>query len=805
MFKNYFLSAYRNIVSDKFYSLINIVGLAIGIICTIFIILYIQDELTYDQHHVNNERIYRLESDFTIQNKHDKFAVSSFPLAKAIQTECPEIEKTVRFMQGDDDLFRYKNKEFMETNLLFADSTVFDVFTYPFIYGNPKTALVEQNSIVLSKKMAHKYFGDENPINEVIETGGRVNFKVTGVMEDLPNNSHIKFDALMSVETLVQLFGEDRANSMEPNAFWNISVHSFVLLYPNSEIQAIHDKFPAIYDKYMKSLGDQINASMDLMTTNLADLHFRNYIDGDFPQGNKAYIYIFIAVAIFILIIASINYMNLATARSAKRAREVGLRKVMGAQKKQLIFQFLSESILLTVISLLIAFGSIYILLPIFNGLSDKQIGLEMIAKPSLVLGVVTLALGIGIVSGIYPSFFLSSFIPIKVLKGKNKNSGSGNLRKFLVVFQFVIATIMIVGTIVVTSQLNYFKNKDLGFDKKDIVVLEIRDTTFIKNTQGFMQELEQNSNIIETSVSSSVPGRNIGIVVFRVEKEEKLVEHAINFFFADHNFHDLYNLKIKDGRYFDMNMSTDSTLAFVINEAAAKELGWSDNPIGKRIQFGFDLDGNVRRDGKVIGVVEDFNYGSLHNNIEPVVIMLPNFDPGTLSIKINGVNKEQALNHIQQEWENRNNQFPFEYQFIEEELDENYRAESKLGQIFSIFAIVSILISCLGLLGLSSFIAEQRTKEIGVRKVMGSSVMGVIKLLNKEFLLLVIISIIIACPLAYFAVKNWLENFAYRVDLQWTYFALAAVLTTFIAISITSIKTLLAARMNPADTLRYE
>ena len=805
MFKNYFLSAYRNIVADKFYSFINIVGLAVGIVCTIFIILYIQDELTYDKHHTNHERIYRLESDFTIQNKHDKFAITSLPLAKAFQTECPEIEKTVRFLGTDEFLFRYNEKEFFERDLLWADSTVFDIFTYPFIYGNPKTALVEQNSIVLTIDMAKKYFGDKNPVGEILVSGDGRGFKVTGVMENIPDNSHMKFDGLLSIETLVQMFGEESANSMEPNAFWNVNAYSFILLYPNTNIQSVMDKSPAVYEKYMKSLGDQINASFELMTTNLADLHFRSYIDADFPQGNKAYVYIFIAVAIFILIIANINYMNLATARSAKRAREVGLRKVMGAVKKQLVGQFLSESVLLAIIALIIAFAAMYILLPIFNDLSDKHIGFQMIAKPGLIIGVVGLAIFTGLLSGSYPAFFLSSFIPIKVLKGKNRNTGSAGLRKFLVVFQFTIAIIMIIGTIVVSSQLRFFKNKDLGFNKEDIVLIDIRDTTFIKSTDGFVQDLMQNSNILGTSVSSTVPGRGTGIVVFRVEREGNMVEHAINLFFADYNFLDVYGIKLKEGRYFQKDMPTDSTQAFIINEMAAKELGWGEEAMGKRLQFGFDLQGNVQRDGKVVGIIEDYNYGSLHNEIEPLVIMLPRFNPETVSVKINGKNKAQALNHIQQVWIDRNNKFPFKYEILKDELSENYRAESKLGQIFSIFAIIAILISCLGLLGLSSFVAEQRTKEIGIRKVLGSSVLSVIGLLNKEFLILVLISIVIACPVAYYAVNNWLENFAYSISLNWTYFALAAIFTIIIALSITSIKTFIAARANPANTLRWE
>lgn len=805
MLKNYIWSAYRSIVSDKFYSLINIIGLSVGILCAIFIILYIQDELTFDKHHVKHERIYRLESDFTIQNKHDKFAITSLPLALACKIECPEIEEVARFLPADEYLLRYDNKEFFERELIWADSTVFDIFTYPFLSGNPQKALAEQNAIVLTESMAKKYFGAKNPMGEILVAGSGRGFKVTGVIEDMPDNSHMKFDGLLSLETIVQEYGEDQINSMEPPAFWNVNVHSFVLLKENSRIQSVLDKSPAIYEKYMKALGDQLNASFELMATNLADLHFRNHIDADFPQGNKAYVYIFIAVAIFILLVANINYMNLATARSAKRAREVGLRKVMGAHKKQLVGQFLSESVLLALLALVIAFFAMYVFLPIFNDLSDKKIAMDMIAKPDLIIGLILLTFFTGLLSGSYPAFFLSSFIPIKVLKGKNRNTGSGYLRKILVIFQFTIATIMIIGTIVVSQQLQFLKHKNLGFDKDNIVVLTIRDTTFRKSTRSYIQQIQQDVNISGATVSTTVPGRGTGIVVFRVEREGKMVEHAINFFYADHQFLDVYNIKMKEGRFFDKKMATDTTKAFVINEAAAKELGWEKNALGKRIHFGFNLDGSIRRDGKVIGIVEDFNYGSLHNTIEPLVILLPNFNPAQLSVKINGKNTMDAINAMEQIWIERNNKYPFKYEILKDELAENYRAERKLGQIFSIFAIVAIVISCLGLLGLSSFVAVQRTKEIGIRKVLGSTVTKLVALLNREFIVLVLVSIVLACPVAYYAVKNWLNNFAYSIDLSGLYFIVAALLTLIIAISITSIKTLIAARANPADTLRYE
>ncbi|MCK4664691.1 MAG: ABC transporter permease [Bacteroidales bacterium] len=805
MIKNYLKIAYRNIVGNKFYSAINIIGLSIGIVCTIFILLYITDELSYDKHHVNHERIYRIESDFNIANKQDRFAVTAIPWGPVLKNECPEVAGFVRFMKNDDVLLKYEEKEFFEEDIYFADSSIFDVFTHTFLFGNPKTALNEPNTIVLTKKLANKYFRNKNPIGEILKTGEGTNLKVTGVIENVPGNSHLKFKGLISVETVAKMTGEEKFNSTEPGTFWNIRVFTYIILNKNSKIESVQEKIPQLYDKYMASIGNQINASFDMMFTQLAELHFRSFIEADLPRGNMAYIYIFAVVAVFILIIASINYMNMATAQSANRAKEVGLRKVMGARKKQLIGQFISESIVLSLIGLIIALFLVYMLLPVFNELSGKSLDLSFMTDPVMLLSILFISAFIGLVSGSYPAFYLSSFIPVKVLKQNTKSGGKGWLRKVLVVFQFCISTIMIIGTIIVSGQLNFLKNKDLGFDKKDVVVLEVRDSAFASKIPSFEEELIQSPYILKTATSTNVPGAVSSIIVFRVEKEEKMQEYAINLFFIDHDYLDMMNIEIVKGRNYDKKMGTDLLQGFIINETAAKKLGWGENAIGKRMQFGIDVDGSARRDGKVIGVVKDFHYVPLNNEIEPIVLMLGEFPNKLVSVKIDKNNKTQAVDYIQDLWTKYDHHYPFDYYYLENELSSSYDSEENLGRIFMYFAIIAIFISCLGLFGLSSYITEQRTKEIGIRKVLGSTVSGIITLLSKEFLVLIIIANVLAWPIAYFVIHKWLQNFAYSISINWFIFLITTIFTIILALTITGIKAFISARANPVETLKYE
>lgn len=806
MFKNYILSAIRNTRKNGFHSLINIIGLSLGILSAIFILLYIQDELSYDKHHEKHERIFRLESDFTINNKHDKFAVTAIPLAPALKIEFPEVEDFVRFAGDQDVLLKYEGKEFYEDRLFFTDSSIFNVFTHKFIYGSPEQALTDPNTMVLTESLSKKFFGDENPINKVIKTGDDMNFKITAVIEDVPSNSHLKFSGLFSVSTLAEIYGRERFNSFEPGTFWNITPYSYILLKENSDISSIHEKFPEFYDKYMAEVGDQINASFKLMATPLADVHLTSKFSGDEPTGNIVYVYIFGFVAIFILIIASINYMNMATARSFDRAREVGIRKVVGAYRTQLIRQFIGESILLSVFALIIAIIFVIILLPVFNDLADKNMSFSILSNPRIFLYAIGISLLIGIISGSYPAFYLSSFRPVRVLKGTIiSGRKNGTLRKILVIFQFVLSIIMIIGIIMVSKQLNYFRNKDLGFDKENIILTQVQDTSFRKKIPVFKEELLQNPAITSVSSSTGLPGYVRSIVVMRVEKENKMQEYALNFVMVDYDYIDLLNLEIVEGRNFDEKMGTDVEQAVIINETAAKKLGWAEDPLGKKIDFGVDLDGSALRNTKVIGVIKDFNYISLHNPIEPLCLFLTDRPRYYLAIKYESDNIQSVLDFIKEKWDSFGANRTFDYTIFENRLDEMYTAEIKLGKIFLYFTILCIFIALLGLFGLSSFTSEQRTKEIGIRKTFGASVNSIVLMLFREFAYLVIIAFIIAVPVSYFAIDNWLQNFAYSVKIGWLPFAIGGILAFVIAILTVSYHSVRAATSNPVDAIKWE
>ncbi len=808
MIKNYLKSALRNITKNKFYSFLNILGLAIGIAAFIFIFLYIQDEISYDKYHENSSRIYRVESNFNISGKHETFAIVPTPMGPALKLEYPEVEEMCRFMNTGNTLFKYGDKEFYEDKFYFADSTVFQIFTHKLLMGNPNSCLVEPNSIVIDQSTAKRFFDEANPMGEILESGSGRKYKVTGVMEDMPKSSHLQYQALLSVTTLSALRGEEEFNSMEPGRFWNIGVYTYVLLNKNVTMQSVLEKFPGFYEKYMKSVGDQINASFDLMATPLIDTHFSGNIGADQPKGNMAYIYIFAAIALFILIIASINYMNMATARSAKRAREVGIRKVAGAYRKQLIGQFLSESLLLAIIGLIIALILVYTLLPDFNTFSGKQISLNLLTQPGLFLIILSVTVIIGLASGSYPAFFLSSFKPVSVIKGSSTGKGKsgGTLRRVLVVIQFAIAIAMIIGTVVVSGQLRFLRDKDLGFIKDNIVILQLQDSAFRSKVEPFKEELLNNANILAVTNSTGVPGDNQWIQVVKVEKDTAMVDDSMILALVDHDFVDTYGMELIEGRGFDKEMSTDAEEAVIVNETTVKQYGWQDNPIGKKIHWGFELDGSGGRILKVIGVVKDFHFNSLHNKVVPFMMFLSEFDKGYLSLRINPENFGETRQFIEDKWNAFGASRPFDYNMLTETWDEMYQSEAKIGAIFTIATLLTIFIALLGLLGLSSFVAEQKTKEIGIRKVMGARLHNILGLLYKEFVLLIIIAFVIAIPIAWWQLDIWLSsNFVYHIAITVGSILLAGLLAIVISILTISFHSLKVAMGNPVDAIKYE
>ncbi len=805
MITNYFKTAYRNIARNKFYTFLNVLGLSIGFTVFIFIFLFVKDELTYDTYHKNKDRIYRIASDFNIANKPEQFAIVPVPMGPALKLEYPEVEKFCRMSPVGDALIKYNNKEFYEPDIYVADSTVFDIFTHKFILGDAKQSLNRPNTIVLTQKFATKYFGQENPMGKSLKTGDGTSLMVSGVIEDLPENSHMKFSALISLVTRANAIGVEQFNSLSPNMFWNIGLYTFLLMEEGHTMDGIHEKFPQFYKKYMASIGDQINASFNLLSMPLTEIHLNSNLSSELPTGNKSFVLILIAVAVFILAIAAINYMNMATARSIKRAREVGIRKVMGALRGQLIRQFLSESVLLAFISMLIAVFVVYILMNDFNALAAKDLSLNLGSE----LGVVFLiTIFIGLVSGSYPAFYLSNFIPVKVLKGtvSGGSKNSGLLRKVLVVFQFFMAIVMIIGTLIVSGQLQFLKSKDLGYNKEDIVILQMQDTGFRNKHEIFRKELLTNPNIIDATNTMGYPGNISAIQVVRVEGENKMVDDACLLAHVDFNFLKVFDIKIIEGRGFDRSMGTDKMEAVVINEAAVKKFNWEGKAIGKKIHYGFDLQGNVRRPLKVIGVMQDFHFKSLKNNVEAVMFFISQQPRFYMAIKINGNNQKETLNFIEKKWNEFGANRPFSSEFLTQQLDDMYTAESKVGTIFRIVTILTIFIALLGLLGLSSFITEQRTKEIGIRKILGAGIPTILQLLAKEFIILIGLAFMIAIPVSWWQFDKWLNNsFVYFKEIDWVVFFIGGLIALVVGLLTISYHIIKAASSNPVDAIKYE
>jgi putative ABC transport system permease protein len=818
MLKNYIITAFRNILKNKFYSILNILGLAIGVTCSILILLYVQEELTYDKHYKDWQHIYRLESNFNFSGTDSHFAQVAIPLLPAMETEYPEIKNITRFASFDaaNVLFQYKDIRFLESNIYFADSTVFKIFNYEFIYGTPDNALNEPNTIVLTQSFASKYFGRKNPLGEIITTGKYGSCRVTGVIKDLPANSHLRFDCLISMTTMAKIAGVEGFNSKAGYMFWNISVFGYIILNDYSKIEELLAKFPGFYDKYMSSVGKQVNGEFKLTATRLDKVHFSHGLQSDLPAGNYSYIIIFSLVGIFMLLIASLNYMNMATARSANRSTEVGLRKVAGAGRGMLIRQFLGESMMLIIAASSIAVIATLLILPPFNILTGKSLNISDLFEPSKVLIILLITILVGFVSGSYPALFLSSFTPVDILKSNlNQQHGKGVLRKILVVFQFAVSGILIICTIVISGQQRFIKNKDLGLNKENVMVIPVTDTAIINHRmQSFKDELLKLPEIKGVSSSFMVPPELVGRYVFLIEKDSSMPKITTCFTIVDHDFLDVMQIKLVKGRNFDRAEISDPDKAFIVNEAAVKTFAWGDSPIGKKIRFGIDPATNTSiQSGEVIGVVKDFHFTSIHNQIEPIILMVRTNPSANLYVRISDMNIPSAIESIKKVQLNMGNTLPFRYFFFSDKLDEMYITENKLNTLFNVFSFMTIFIACLGLMGLTSFVTEQRSKETGLRKIMGASVRQLMWLLNKDFLVLVLISDLISWPIAYLLMDKWIHRFAYHMDFGLSPFILATAIPfltsllislaiAVVTISSVSIKT---AYMNPIDTLSGE
>jgi len=785
----------RTLWASRGFSLLNILGLSVGLSACFLIFLYVRFEYSYDDFHSKASRIYRVVTDTKTPTSTDHEAGTTGPIAINLKKEMPEVENAVR-VSGDEFLVRKGDFKFQEKRVLLADSTLFDIFDFPLIAGDKKTALVNPMSIVISQSAAKKYFGDSNPLGQQVQlTGAAINATITGVMKDIPENSQLPADMFVSMSSSMPIYGRPSSDS----EWTNHNYFTYLLLKPHASAATVENKFPAFMELHDGAQMRRLQMYDYLSLEPLRDVYLRSR-RGGFVTGSITNVRIFSIIAAFILIIACVNFVNLTTARSTQRAKEVGIRKVIGAARSQLFRQFTMETILVTFMAFCLSLPLCNLALPLFNQLAGATISAGIFTHPRDILSLLALSLGVGLLAGVYPSLVLSSFRPISVLKGRFSTGTQGTfLRKSLVVFQFTISIALIVSTVVVYTQLNYMRSQDLGFSKDQEMVIF---TNFDKNKDIFKQSLAGVPGVLSTCFSSGTPGKNLTTSAYStVENARGNMQTAnIDLGFTDFDFIRQYQLKIIAGRPFSHDFLTDSGRAMIINESAVKMLGYPSPQaaVGKR----FDQWG---RQGQIIGVVKDFHYMSLQQQIHPLTMRIEPWALGTISIKVSTKHLASTISAIRSKWTQTIPNRPFEYSFLDQDFDRNYRSEARFGRIFINFSILAIFISCLGLLGLAAYSTTQRTKEIGVRKVLGASVASITRLLSADFVRLVLIAFIIASPIAWLAMNSWLNNFAYRTTITWWTFALAGGTALLIVILTISWQAIKAAIQNPIKCLRTE
>lgn len=793
MFKNYLKTTFRNTTRHKGYSAINLAGLAIGMACSLLILLWVKDELGYDRFHENGRDIYRIMS-YGTRYMIEGFDGTPAPLAPAVKEEVPGIVNYARFSDVPKLVFKYEDRVFYETRGLIADPSIFEVFTFPFVQGDPKTAFSEPLDIVITETMARKYFGDENPVGKTMEIEGK-SAAVTGVIRDIPYNSHIQFDFLSSYEFIREV--------TDYGMSWgSFNFVTYLKLESNRDIHEIGKNITAVA---AKNNCPQVKDGVEFRLQPLSAVHldnraaFRNYID----VGDKKYVYVFSIIAFFVLFIACVNFMNLSTARSTTRAKEVGMRKTVGATRRQLIMQFFGESLFLTSMAGIFALILVLVLLPAFNQLTGKNLKLDLI-DIRLVLGLIAIVLLTALTAGSYPAIYLSSFRPVKVFKGVFKSGGKGQtFRRILVVTQFSLSIALLIGTTVAYNQLRFLRHAKLGFNKENIVYVPVKENIG-KRYDAFKAELLNDSNILSVAAQYYLFAEegSFRSTYYDWEGREEGQEQDIILNLVDYDFIPMLDLELTAGRNFSKEYSADATEAYILNEEAIKEMGIQD-PVGKYFSY-------EKRKGTIIGVLKNAHFRSLHVAIEPHIFFILNdvseaTQYGVVLIKIKGDKTKEALARIQGVWESINPISPFEYHFLDQKYDSLYRKEKKISTILNAFTLFAIIISCLGLFGLASFLTEQRTSEIGIRKVLGASESGIVFLLSKQFTKWVLIANLFAWPAAYFVMNEWLKSFAYRINIGIWVFVLSGMLAAAVAVCTVSFQALRAARANPIDSLRYE
>jgi putative ABC transport system permease protein len=785
MLKNYLKIVLRNIKRHKGYSFINIAGLAIGMACCLFITIWVLDELSYDKFHENAASLYRVEENQDYSGRRFHVNVTPYPLAPALKDEIPEIIDATRYVWAGGLLFRYGDKAFFEDDIRAVDPSFFQMFTFPLLKGDEKMALTSPYSLVLSEDVAEKYFGKENPLGQTISINNQYDFTVTGIMKNIPHNSYLQFDILIPYEFL------KKAGKTDEN-FGHNSIQTFVELQESIPFQQVNEKILG----FIRTRLPESRTNLVLMP--YSRIHLHSYFGWRKDAGAVQYVYIFSLIALFVLLIACINFMNLSTARSANRAKEVGLRKVVGAMRRHIIQQFYGESVIFAFIALILAVVMVTFLLPAFSSLAAKELSWDVSGIGSVLLGLLAITLFTGLVAGSYPALFLSAFQPVKVIRGSLKSgAGSSRFRKVLVVVQFSISILLIIGTVVVYKQLNFMKNKRLGWDKEHLVYIYLRGD-IKKSYEALKTELVKDPRVLGVTGAFQLPSynsANAGGADWDGKDPELKPLIGINE--VDFDFIKTLKIEMAEGRSFSREFSSDLSKSFIVNEEVAIMMG-KESVVGERFSF-------AGVDGSIIGVMKNFHYQPLRNKIEPLAIHLVPDYINYMLIRIPAASISESLQFIENTWNRVIPDYPLEYRFVDETFDSIYRTEDRMGNLLKYFAILAVFIACLGLFGLASFTAEQRTKEIGVRKVLGATVPQVTLLLCKEFLLLVLLANVIACPVAYLVMKNWLQNYAYQTGLGLYIFAAAMAAALIVAIISVGFQAIKAAISNPVDSLRYE
>ena len=803
MFKNDIKMALRTIKRNKGYTFINVTGLAVGLASCILISLFVQHELSYDRFHKKSDRIVRIGMSAEIGANNFTIADGPAPLAEALLNDLPEVIESTRLFRVRQIFIRSKDKQFKEEKFLFADPNIFEVFSLPLLSGDPKTVLAEPDSVVITPKIAEKYFGTIDVLGETLLGENDRSLKITGVVRELPDNSHFTFDFLAS--------SLGYPPSKSPDWISN-GTFTYLVLDKNTSVTQLEAKLPGLTKKYVEpTIKEGFGMTFDkfLETGNyfgfivqpLLDIHLHSTVDNDLSSaGNYRTVVIFGIIAVMILLVACINFTNLATARASKRANEVGVRKVVGSQKHQLVQQFLTESVLLSGVAFVISLILVRFTLPVFNQIMDKEISMAVLGIWYVTVFLVVFALFVGFLAGVYPAFMLAAFQPAQVLKGKmQSNRRERRFRNGLVVFQFFTTVVLFTVTIVIFNQLHYIRHKDLGFEREHIVVIQnahvIRD-----QQQAFKTELKKNPDILAASYSTNGPYMSLSAGIFRKEDQDIQANYTLVNIVADYEYMDTYRFKLKEGRYFSRENSTDNS-AIVLNEAAVRALGLED-PIGKRL---LDVSDEVKPI-TIIGTAQDFHLQFLRDAIRPLGMILLQGNTGRLlSIRINPGQVEQTLGYIEKQWDAFNPGQPVDYVFLDERFNRGFKADLQTGNVFSAFAGLAIFIACLGLFGLASFMAELKTKEIGVRKILGATVPGIVILLSKEYVKWLAVANLLAWPLAYYALHNWLQDFAFRINITFWPFLLAGGAALIIALLTVSYQSLKAAFTHPIKSLRYE